>query len=82
MNFTDPSDFQNLTSDLLAMIKLFTGNVAICLNFNEITAFPVNDFCINHEKIALTKFGNMSIKSLLAPFVNGLLIITWEGSIN
>ncbi len=48
MNFIDPSDFQNLTSDLLAMI--------------------------NHEKMALTKFGNMSIKSLLAPFVNGLLM--------
>ncbi len=64
MNFIDPSDFQNLTSDLLAMIKLFTGNVA---------GFPLNDFCINHEKMALTKFGNMSIKSLLAPFVNGLL---------
>ncbi len=24
--------------------------------------------------MALTKFGNMSIKSLLAPFVNGLLM--------
>ncbi len=80
MNFIDPSDFQNLTTDLLAMIKLFTGNVAICLKlctafqyFDEITGFPLNDFCINHEKMALTKFVNMSIKSLLAPFVNGLL---------
>ncbi len=42
--------------------------------FDEITGFPLNDFCINHEKMALTKFGNMSIKSLPAPFVNGLLI--------
>ncbi len=42
MNFIDPSDFQNLTSDLLAGIKLFTGNVAL------------NNFCINHEKMALT----------------------------
>ncbi len=70
MNFIDPSDFQNLTSDLLAMIKLFTGNVAICLS-----GFPLNDFCINHEKMPLTEFGNMSIKSLLAPFVNGLLTV-------
>ncbi len=36
--------------------------------------FPLNNFCINHEKMALTKFGIMSIKSLLAPFVNGLLM--------
>ncbi len=47
MNFIDPSDFQNLTSDLLAMI--------------------------NDEKMALTKFGNMSIKSLLAPFLDSFL---------
>ena len=29
---------------------------------------PLNDFCINHEKIALTIFGNMSIKLLLSPY--------------
>ena len=42
--------------------------------FNEITGFPLNNFCINHEKMALTKFGNMSIKSLLAPIADSFLI--------
>ncbi len=57
-------NFQNLTSDLLAMIKYF----------NEIARFPLNVFCINHEKMALTEFGNMSIKSLLVPITDSFLI--------
>ena len=52
--------------------------------FNEITGFPLNNICIDHEKMALTKFGNMSIKSLLAPFadsfLNSLDYILWGGN--
>ena len=58
MNFIDPSDFQNLASDLLAM------------------------FFINHEKMALTKSGNMSIKSLLACIMDSFLTAYKRNQIN
>ena len=42
-------------------------------DFQNLTGFPLNNFCINHEKKALTKFGNMSIKLLLARIAKSLL---------
>ena len=52
MNFIDLPDFQNLTSDLLAMIKLV----------------------IVDEKLGFGKFGDMSIKSSLAPLQESFLM--------
>ena len=72
MTFIDPTDFQNLTSDLLAMIKLFTGNAAISLKLCTAKTFltkkievPLKNFYIFDEKIALGKFGDTSIKTSL-----------------
>ena len=48
MTFIDPIDFQNLTSDFLAMIKLFAGNVA---------EVPLKNFNIFDENMGLGKFG-------------------------
>ncbi len=62
MSFIDPADFQNLTSDLLAMIKLFTGNVV-----------PLKNFYIFDEKIALGKFGDTSIKTSLGSMAMSFL---------
>ena len=63
MTFIDPTDFQNLTSDLLAMIKLFTGNAAISLT--KKIEVPLKNFYIFDEKIALGKLGDTSIKTSL-----------------
>ncbi len=58
-----------LTSDLLAMIKLFTGNVAISL----LKELPLKDFYISDKKGGLGKFGDTSIKTSLGSLANSFL---------
>ena len=68
MSFIDPTDFQNLPSDLLATIKLFTG-----------IKVPLKNFYIFDEKIALAKFGATSIKTSLGSMAKSFLRYHEEG---
>ena len=71
MNVIDLTDVQNLTSDLLAMIKLFPGNVAI--SFTKTIEVPLKNYYIYDEKIALGYFGDTSKKTSLRSMAKSFL---------
>ena len=72
--FIGQIDFQNLMGGLISVIKLFTESAPLLFemaleiytmhDLKRISGFPLNDFCVNYEKMGFLEIGGGSINRL------------------